>query len=252
MKWILIFVILFLGPSKIVIVSNSIDYSPALIEYFQNDFDVISITAEEFPSYQNYQYYIILGGPDAPEGIGDIVKNVLSVQEQQYLRDTEEYNLFIRTKGSKTYFILAGADREQTSLAVENLKDDILEYIPKTPVKWIDDLDEALQRAKEEDKLVYIDFYTNWCRYCITMDEETYTDPRIVNLLTEEFIPVKLNREHPENVDIVKQYKIYGQPVEVVVDSDGTLLWSHRGYMDAGELYLYLMSILSQKQIYFT
>jgi thiol:disulfide interchange protein DsbD len=118
-------------------------------------------------------------------------------------------------------------------------------------VKWIDDLDEALQRAKEEDKLVYIDFYTNWCRYCITMDEETYTDPRIVNLLTEEFIPVKFNREHPENVDIVKQYKIYGQPVEVVVDSDGTLLWSHRGYMDASELYLYLMSILSQKQVYF-
>lgn len=246
MKWILIIMILLFAPSKIVVVSNSIDHSPELIEYLQKDFEVISVTAEEFSDYQNYQYYVILGGPDAPEGIGSIVQNILSAEEQQFLRDTEEYNLFIRVKGGKTYFILAGADREQTRLAVETLKDDVLEYIPKQPIKWMDNLDEALQIAKEEEKLVYIDFYTDWCRYCMNMDEETYTDPRIIALLTEEYIPVKLNREYPENEDIVKQYNIYGQPVEVVIDSEGTPLWNHRGYLDADGLYWYLMAILSE------
>ena len=51
--------------TKIVVISNSIDYSPELIEYLRQTFNVISITADEFPLYQNYDYYIILGGPDA-------------------------------------------------------------------------------------------------------------------------------------------------------------------------------------------
>lgn len=249
--WILLLFILMLGPAKIVVVSNSIDYSPELIEYLQKEREVISITADQFSEYQQYQYYIILGGPDAPEGIGDIVTTILSTQEQEFLRNTKEYNLFIRVKGNKTYFVLAGTDREQTKLAVDNLKDDIVEYIPKTPVKWIDDFEEALEKAKKEDKLVYIDFYTEWCRYCIKMEEETYTDPRIVQLLTEEFVPLKLNREYPEHQDIVKQYNIYRQPVELVVDADGDVLWGHTGYLDADELYFYLMALLSQSRGFF-
>ena len=55
MKWVLFIVIVLLsGPIKVVIVSNSVDYSPELIEYLQQEFEVISITAEEFPDYQNH------------------------------------------------------------------------------------------------------------------------------------------------------------------------------------------------------
>ncbi len=248
MKWMLFLLLLIFltGPIRIVVVANSIDYSPELIEYLSQEFEVISITAEEFPDYQGYQYYVILGGPDAPEGIGEIVRSVLSNREQQFLRTTEEYNLFIRVQSGKTFFVLAGKDREQTRLAVANLKDEILSYIPKEPIRWIDNLDEAFRRAETEGKLVYIDFYTEWCRYCVQMDENTYTDPRIVSLLTEEFVPVKLNREHPDNADIVKQYKIYGQPTEMVLAPDGKVIWGHRGFLDADELYFYLTSILSQ------
>jgi thioredoxin 1 len=247
MKWVLFLVIVLLsGPIKVVVVSNTIDHSPELIEYLQQEFEVISITAEEFPNYQGYQFYVILGGPDAPEGVGDIVKNVLSSREIEYLRTTEEYNLFIRVKDGKTFFVLAGADRDQTRLAVTDMKDDVLSFIPKSPIKWIDNLDEALQKAQEEDKLVYIDFYTDWCKYCIEMDKDTYPDPRIITLLTEEFVAVKLNREHPQNKDIIKRYNIYVQPTEVVLAPDGELIWGHRGYLDADELYFYLTSILSQ------
>lgn len=244
MKWVFLLLILLMGPTKIVVVSNSIDYSPELIEYIGHDFEVIPITAEEFSEYQGYQYYVILGGPDAPEGVGDIVSTVLSSQEQTVLRTTREYNLFIRVKSGKTYFVLAGADREQTRLAVTDLKDEVLSYIPKDPVKWLDNLDEALQKAEEENKLIYIDFYTEWCIYCMQMDRNTYTDPRIINVLTESFVPVKLNRERLENADVVKKYKVYVQPVEMVLTPAGDVVWSRRGYIDADELYFYLMSIL--------
>jgi hypothetical protein len=161
MKLLPILLLVFLlGPPKIVVISNSIDHSPELIEYLQGKVDVIAITAEELPLYQSYQYYVILGGPEAPEGVGEVVQGVLSVQEQEYLRNTTEYNLFIRVKNGKTYFVFAGADREQTKLAVTNLKDEILSYLPETPVKWLENLDSALEKAKSEDKLIYIKIFT--------------------------------------------------------------------------------------------
>lgn len=247
MKWLPLFVLLIVlsGPTKIVVVSNSIDYSPELIEYLQQEFQIISITAEEFSSYQNYQYYVILGGPDAPEGVGELVRAILSLREQDYIRQTKEYDLFIRVKDGKTFFVLAGADREQTKRAVTDLKDDVLSYIPKDLIPWLDNLDEALQKAKSENKLVYIDFYTDWCRYCMEMDEGTYTDPRIITLLTESFVPVKLDKDNPENKDIITHYSISGQPVEIVITPDGDILWGHRGYLDADELFFYLTSLLS-------
>jgi thioredoxin 1 len=245
---LLVLLIVLSGPTKVVVVSNSIDYSPELIEYVQQEFEVISISAEEFSDYQHYQYYMVLGGPDAPEGVGDLVRSILSIREQDYIKNSKEYDLFIRVKDGKTFFVLAGADREQTKLAVTDLKDEILSYIPKDLIPWLDNLDEALQKAQLENKFVYIDFYTDWCRYCIQMDEGTYTDPRTITLLTEEVVPVKLNKDDPENRDITAHYKIFGQPVQIVVTPDGEIVWGHHGYIDADELYFSLMSLLSQDQ----
>ncbi|MBU7013245.1 MAG: DUF255 domain-containing protein [Theionarchaea archaeon] len=250
MKWLLplFLFILLLGPVKVVVISNSIDYSPELIQYISQEFQTISITADQFPNYQNYQYFVILGGPDAPEGIGELVSTILSLREQEYLRTTEEYNLFIRVKDGKTFFVLAGSDREQTRLAVDTLKDDVLTYIPKQPIQWMDDYEAALEKAQAENKLIYIDFYTTWCKYCTQMDEETYSEIRIIKLLTEDFVAVRLNREDPENEDIVSLYRIFGQPVEIVINAQGEIVWTHQGFLDAPELYYYLTTILSETQ----
>jgi thiol-disulfide isomerase/thioredoxin len=231
-------------PIKVVVVSNSIDFSPDLIEYLQQEYEVISIAAEEYSQYQDYEYYVILGGPDAPEGIGDLVSSVLSFQQEEYLRVTGEYNIFIRIKDGKTFFILAGSDRDQTRLAVTELKDEVMAYLPKKPIVWLENFDDALEKAKSENKLVYVDFVTDWCFYCKKMDEETYTDPRIIGLLTEKYVAVKIDKENPENKDVVMQYKILAQPEEIVVTPDGTLLWSFRGFLDADDLYTHLTSLL--------
>jgi len=131
---------------KVVVVSNSIDYSSGLIRYLQKSFEVTSITAQEFPWYQSqyaYKYFVILGGPDAPQGIGEIVRTLLSPQEREDLRTRGVYDLFIKLKNGKTYFILAGSDREYTSLASAHLKHEIPLRIPKNPMKWLETMDIA-------------------------------------------------------------------------------------------------------------
>ena len=250
MKWIsLLMALLLSGPSHVIIVSNSIDNSPQLISYLQEHNQVLSITPDQFPNYQAYEFYILLGGPDAPEGMGDIVRSILSIREQEYLRRSGEYNLFIRVINGKMFFVLAGSDRENTKKAVDDLKDEVLSYMPEEPIRWADDLEMALEKARKENKLVYVDFYTEWCGYCIDMNEITYTDPRIIKLLTDDFIAVKLNKDYGENADIVAQYKVYGQPYEIVITPQGELMWSHRGYINPEVLYLFLLSLLEDSSM---
>jgi hypothetical protein len=126
---------------KIVVVSNSIDYSSSLIKYLRQSFDVIPITAQQFPSYQNYKNYVILGGPDSPQGIGELVRTLLDTTEQEYVRTPGASNLFIKEVRGKTYFIFAGATRELTKEVVTSMKRRIFEYIPRGPVLWLKDLD---------------------------------------------------------------------------------------------------------------
>ncbi len=129
-----------LESETIVVVSNSIDYSPELIAYLQEYFDVILITAADFYQFQGYQYFIILGGPDASEGIGDVVTDILSPEELAYVRTPGVSDLFAHIIGSKTYMILAGSDREGTHYAITTQKEKILGFMPKEQIMWLEDL----------------------------------------------------------------------------------------------------------------
>jgi len=61
-------------------------------------------------------------------------------------------------------------------------------------IQWISiqELEEA--QALDERK-VLIDVYTDWCGWCKKMDASTFTDPKIVSYLTENYHCVKLDGE---------------------------------------------------------
>ncbi|KYK34451.1 MAG: hypothetical protein AYK18_04150 [Theionarchaea archaeon DG-70] len=128
-----------LATSTIVVVTNSIDYSYELIEFLEQYFNVICINAEEFPFYRHHTYFVVLGGPDAPDGIGEMVQNILTAEEMDYLRTSGGYNFYMHTELGKVYFFLAGFDRDQTRAAIANLRTNILQYMPKEPIKWPED-----------------------------------------------------------------------------------------------------------------
>ena len=160
--------------NTIIVVSNSIDYSDELIKYLEQTFDVIHITAEEFDQYRDYLHYtcfVVLGGPDAPEGIGEIVQSILSPDKQENLRIPGKYDFFTYQESEKLYFILAGCDREHTKEAVSSLKEKILNWMPKSPIEYAKDLEIREVRTMDitdldnnsvydfifaEDKMIYI------------------------------------------------------------------------------------------------
>lgn len=68
---------------KTVLLANSIDYNLAsdFLGFLRNrGMDIIHTDASNFNQYQTEKFIVILGGPDAYDGVGNIVQQVLTLE----------------------------------------------------------------------------------------------------------------------------------------------------------------------------
>ena len=86
-------------------------------------------------------------------------------------------------------------------------------------------IDQALQRADVEDKLVFIDFFTTWCVPCREMDATTFQDPEVGAWLAEHTVALKVDAEANEtNEALAKRFGVRSYPNYVFVSPEGDLL----------------------------
>jgi uncharacterized protein YyaL (SSP411 family) len=98
------------------------------------------------------------------------------------------------------------------------------------PIAWQDWSEKAFAQAARERRLVLLDLGAVWCHWCHVMDETTYRDPEVVQLLKEHFVPVHVDQDaHP---DLANRYEDYGWPATIVFDSSGGELVRFRGYIE--------------------
>lgn len=81
---------------------------------------------------------------------------------------------------------------------------------------------EALLKAKQENKRIFMDCYTSWCTPCKKMLETVFKDTRIGNLMNYQFINVKVNMEEGEGKALSEKYKVTAYPTYLILNPDGT------------------------------
>jgi thioredoxin 1 len=101
-------------------------------------------------------------------------------------------------------------------------------------LKWNIDLNAALQEAKNTNKMVFVDFYADWCPYCKKLDENTFTDPTVQQKLTQSYVLLKIDTE--KNPGASSQYQIYGLPTMLVLNADGQEIKRIEGYQTPDQL----------------
>ena len=71
------------------------------------------------------------------------------------------------------------------------------------PVDWYPWGEEALARARAEDKPILLSIGYSACHWCHVMERESFEDPSIAALMNEHFVPVKVDREERPDLDDV-------------------------------------------------
>lgn len=106
-------------------------------------------------------------------------------------------------------------------------------------ITWVN-YDEGLKLANKTDKLVFIDFYTNWCKFCHKMDRETFSNQKVIDYFNDHFVAVKINAESNVKMtlpdgefsgrEISRQYGVRGYPTYWFLKSDGEKINFTSGY----------------------
>lgn len=94
--------------------------------------------------------------------------------------------------------------------------------------------EEALQVARQEQKLVLIDFYTSWCGPCKQMARDVFPQKKMGEYINPRLVAVKLDAEK-EGKDAARLYGVKAYPTYVVVTPDRRLVNSFAGAMSADE-----------------
>ncbi len=100
----------------------------------------------------------------------------------------------------------------------------------------------AIGRAAEHNKLLFVDFYAEWCGACKTMDRTTFQDPTVKNAL-EQFVFLKVDADlYPGTA---RHFKVVGMPTLVVLDASGQEVYRQVGPIGAAELAQALKALLT-------
>ncbi len=69
------------------------------------------------------------------------------------------------------------------------------------PVDWYPWSDEAFEKAKEEDKPVFLSIGYSTCHWCHVMAHESFEDPKVAQQMNETFVNIKVDREERPDID---------------------------------------------------
>ncbi len=99
-------------------------------------------------------------------------------------------------------------------------------------LSWESTLESGKKLAKEQKKIIMIDTYADWCVACKELDEQTFSDPQVIEVL-KKLVLVKLDftEKNEKNDKIRKSLNVIGMPTVIFLDSFGEEIDRFSGFI---------------------
>ncbi len=105
------------------------------------------------------------------------------------------------------------------------------------PVDWYPWGEEALARAKAEDKPILLSIGYSACHWCHVMERESFENEAIARLMNENFVSIKVDREERPDLD-----QIYMDAVQLIAGRGG---WPLTVFLTPGRQAVFRRNLLS-------
>ncbi len=97
----------------------------------------------------------------------------------------------------------------------------------------------GIEVAKNNDKVVMVQFFATWCGYCKKMDQEVFTDEKVKDNLSKNFVSVRVTESSDSKVnyggkdvtekELTSLFQVSGFPTIVFLDGEGKTLSDKEG-----------------------
>ncbi|MCB0664004.1 MAG: thioredoxin domain-containing protein, partial [Saprospiraceae bacterium] len=101
------------------------------------------------------------------------------------------------------------------------------------PVNWYPWSDEAIEKAKKENKLLVISIGYAACHWCHVMEKQSFSDTTVARFMNDNFVSIKVDREERPDVDDIYMTACLlsgnghcGWPLNVFALPDGRPVWA--------------------------
>jgi thiol:disulfide interchange protein len=92
-------------------------------------------------------------------------------------------------------------------------------------------LDEALDQAGKEQKLVFVDFWTTWCGWCKELDHKTFTDPAVIAAMNERYVCLSIDAESKDGRPLKERFAVSSYPQLLILHKDGKVKYRINGFL---------------------
>lgn len=120
----------------------------------------------------------------------------------------------------------------------------------KKGIQWTEGLswEQVKEKAKKENKYIFVDAYTTWCTPCKAMDRDVYPNDSIGNYFNDRFISVKVQMDktakdneqvkswYKDAETLQKQFLIEYYPCFVFLSPEGKIVHKAGGYKTVSDL----------------
>jgi uncharacterized protein len=96
-------------------------------------------------------------------------------------------------------------------------------------IDWQPWSDSVFAQAQKEGRFVLLNLGAVWCHWCHVMDEVTYQDPRVIELIRSHYVAVWVDED--SRPDLSNRYEDYGWPATIVFGADRGEIVKRRGYI---------------------